>query len=143
MELLNGTYAIQGINALDICKEFGTPLYVYDADKIAKQIKCLKGAFSETNIKVKYAVKALTNINILKLMKKHGAGVDVVSLQEAQLALGVGFNPAEIMFTPSGVDFEEIAEGVKLGLVINIDNLPALEKFGEKYQHSYPCGIRL
>lgn len=143
MELSNGTYAIQGINVLDICKEFGTPLYVYDADKIAKQLKCLKGAFSETNIKVKYAVKALTNINILKLMKKHGAGVDVVSVQEAQLALGAGFTPSEIMFTPSGVDFDEIAEGVRLGLVINIDNLPALEKFGEKYQNSYPCGIRL
>lgn len=143
MELSNGTYTIQDINVLDICKEFGTPVYVYDAAKIVSQLKSLKTAFSETNIKIKYAVKALTNINILKLMKKHGAGVDVVSLQEAQLALGAGFLPSEIMFTPSGVDFEEIAEGVRLGLVINLDNLSVLEKFGELYQNSYPCGIRL
>lgn len=143
MELSNGNYTIQGINVLDICKEFGTPVYVYDAEKIVNQLKSLKTAFSETNLKIKYAVKALTNINILKLMKKHGAGVDVVSLQEAQLALGAGFLPSEIMFTPSAVDFEEIEEGVRLGLVINLDNLSVLERFGELYQHSYPCGIRL
>jgi diaminopimelate decarboxylase len=143
MELINGAYTLQGIPVLEICKEFGTPLYVYDADKIVHQLKSLKAAFSETTIKVKYAAKALTNINILKLMKKHGAGVDVVSLQEVQLALGAGFHPSEIMFTPSGVDFDEIVEGVKLGLVINLDNLSVLQKFGEQYKSSYPCGIRL
>lgn len=143
MEFSNGHYSIQGINILDICKEFGTPLYVYDAEKIVSQLKSLKSAFSETNVKVKFAAKALTNINILKLMKKHGAGVDVVSIQEAQLALGAGFHPSEIMFTPNCVDFDEIKEGIKLGLVINLDNLSVLEKFGEQYRNSYPCGIRL
>lgn len=139
----NGIYTIQGLNVLDICQEFGSPLYVYDADKIVYQFKSLQGAFSNTNVKIKYAAKALTNISVLKLLKKHGSGVDVVSIQEVQLALGAGFLPGEIMYTPNCVDFSEIEEGVKLGLCINLDNLSALQKFGEKYGPSYPCGIRL
>ncbi|MBK8289703.1 MAG: diaminopimelate decarboxylase [Flammeovirgaceae bacterium] len=143
MELTNGTYTIQGLNVADICKEFGTPLYVYDASKIIEQLKSLKNAFSDTDVRIKYAAKALTNISILKLLKKHGAGVDVVSLQEAHLALGAGFPAHEIMYTPNCVDFEEIVEGVSLGLNINLDNLSVLEKFGKKYGNTYPCCVRL
>ena len=143
MELTSNTYRIQGIDVAALCKEFGTPLYVYDASKIIHQLKSLKNAFMDTDVRVKYAAKALTNISILKLLKKHGSGVDVVSINEAHLALGAGFVPSEIMFTPSGVDFEEIIEGVELGLNINLDNLSVLEKFGKKYGNTYPCCVRL
>lgn len=143
MELVNGVYTIQGLDVADICKEFGTPLYVYDGEKIIHQLKSLKNAFSDTDVKVKYAAKALTNISILKLLKKHGAGVDVVSIQEAHIALGAGFMPEEIMFTPNCVDFDEIVGGVDLGLNINLDNLSVLEKFGKKYGGTYPCCVRL
>lgn len=143
MELANGTYTIQGLELPALCQEFGTPLYVYDGDKMVSQLKSLKNAFSETDVRVKYAAKALTNISILKLLKKHGAGVDVVSIQEAQIALGAGFEPSEIMFTPNCVDFEEIVQGVELGLNINLDNLSVLEKFGKKYGNAIPCCVRL
>ncbi len=143
MELAGKTYTIQGIPVLDICKEFGTPVFVYDAEKIINQLKSLKGAFSQTNVKIKFAAKALTNISVLKLLKNNGAGVDVVSIEEAQIALGAGFYPEEIMFTPNCVDYKEIQEGVRLGLVVNLDNLSVLQKFGEEYGSSYPCGIRL
>jgi diaminopimelate decarboxylase len=143
MEFTNGTYQIQGLDVLSIAKEFGTPLYLYDGNKIVSQIQTLKNAFSENPVKIKYAAKALTNISVLKLIKKHGAGVDVVSIQEAQLAIGAGFTKEEIMFTPNCVDFREIEEGVNLGLQINLDNLPMLEKFGRKYGSNYPCCLRL
>jgi diaminopimelate decarboxylase len=143
MELTSGTYRIQGIDVKEIADQFGTPLYVYDGNKIAQQIKTLKNAFAGTSVKVKYAAKALTNISILKLIRREGAGVDVVSPQEALLALRAGFTPSEIMFTPSGVEFEEIEEGVKSGFSINLDNLSVLEKFGKKYGNSYPCCVRL
>jgi diaminopimelate decarboxylase len=74
MELVNGSYTIQNVSALDICVQFGTPVYVYDAEKIINQLKNLKMAFSDADLKVKYAAKALTNLSILKLLKKHGAG---------------------------------------------------------------------
>ena len=99
MELINGTYQLQGVTFEALSREFGTPLYVYDASKIATQIQSLKGAFSGMDVKIKYAAKALTNISILKFMKKNGIGVDVVSIQEVQIALKAGFLPSEIMFT--------------------------------------------
>jgi diaminopimelate decarboxylase len=143
MEFSEGNYKIQGVNVLDIAHQFGTPLYVYDAEKIISQIKSLKTAYSGSDVKVKYAAKALTNVSILKLIRKYGAGIEVVSLQEAHLAIRAGFTSREILFTPSGVDFSEISEGVSLGLAINLDNLSALQKFGEKFRNTYPCGIRI
>ena len=143
MEFSEGNYKIQGVNVLDIANQFGTPVYVYDAEKIVTQIKSLKTAYSGSDVRVKYAAKALTNVSILKLIRKYGAGIEVVSPQEAQLAMRAGFTSREILFTPSGVDFSEIAEGVNLGLAINLDNLSALQKFGEKYRDTYPCGIRI
>ncbi|HEY0743270.1 MAG TPA: diaminopimelate decarboxylase [Chryseosolibacter sp.] len=143
MEFTQGAYRIQGIDLIELTKQFGTPLYVYDAEKIVHQLKTLKTAFADSNVKIKYAAKALTNLSILKLLKKFGSDVDVVSIQEAQLALRAGFEPSQIMYTPSGVEFEEIVQAVDLGLTINLDNLSVLRKFGEKYGSTYPCSIRL
>lgn len=143
MELKDGTYFIQDVKALDIAEQFGTPVYVYDADKILYQLKSLKTAFSGSEVKIKYAVKALTNMAVLKLLHEHGSGADVVSMQEAHLALKAGFGPSEIMFSPNCTEFSEIEEAVKLGLTINLDNLSFLKKFGIQYRSSYPCSIRL
>jgi diaminopimelate decarboxylase len=143
MQLIAGNYRIQDVDLLALTKEYGTPLYVYDAEKIVHQLKTLKTAFSGSDVKIKYAAKALTNLSVLKLLRMYGSDVDVVSIEEAQLALRAGFKPNQIMFTPSGVDFNEIVEGVKLNLTINLDSLSALEKFGQKYQSTYPCSIRL
>lgn len=134
---------IQGLNIIDICKTFGTPLYIYDAQKITTQISNLKRAFEGTDLQIKYACKALTNISILKLLRKNGVGIDAVSINEARLAIRAGFAPEGINYTPSCVDFSEIKEGVDLKLNVNLDNLTMLERFGQTYGNSYPCGIRL
>src|SRR6187431_1749671 len=138
MEQLKGNYTIQGLAVTQIAQQFGTPLYVYDSNKIADQINTLKQSYAGADLKIKYAAKALTNISILKFIRKQGVGIEVVSPQEAQLALKAGFHPSEIMFTPSGVHFSEVEEGVRLGVPINLDNLSTLEKFGAKYGNSYP-----
>lgn len=143
MELREGSYFIQDVKVLDIAAQFGIPVYVYDAEKIVHQLKTLKTAFADADVKIKYAVKALSNLSILRLLKKNGSGADVVSIQEAHLALKAGFEPNEIMFSPNCADFSEIEEAVKLGLVINIDNIPFLKKFGTQYRSSYPCSVRL
>jgi diaminopimelate decarboxylase len=143
MELSNGSYKVQNLSLTSLASEFGSPLYVYDADKIVHQLKTLKTAFSNSDVKIKYAAKALTNLSVLKLLNKYGSDVDVVSIQEAQLALLAGFRSSQIMYTPSGVDFGEIIEAVNAGLTVNLDNLSVLQKFGEKYKDTYPCSIRL
>jgi diaminopimelate decarboxylase len=141
MQTTDGANAIQGVTLESMAKAFGTPLYIYDAEKISSQINSLRKAFG--NIQIKYAVKALTNISILHFMKTQGVGVDVVSIQEAQIAIRSGFTPAEIMFTPNCVAFDEIIQGVDMGLTINLDNLSVLQKFGARYGGAYPCGLRL
>jgi diaminopimelate decarboxylase len=143
MELQNGTYTVQGIALEKMASQFGTPLYVYNASKIVSQINVLKEAFTGVDLKIKFAAKALTNINILKVMKQQGIGVDVVSVNEGRLALAAGFTSSEIMFTPSGVEFSEIEEALGLGFSLNIDSLPALEKFGAAYSGSKPCALRI
>lgn len=126
-----------------LAQSFGTPLYVYDGEKIMQQVAALKQGFAPVKHKIKYAIKALTNIAVLKLIREAGAGADVVSIFEAHLAMRAGFTPSEINYTPNGVAFNEIEEGVKVGLSINVDNLPTLEKFGQTYGNSYACGLRL
>ncbi|MBT0812025.1 diaminopimelate decarboxylase [Litoribacter ruber] len=143
MEISNQQFEIQGVSLLDLTKEFGTPLYVYNGQKIIDQVNLLKQAFSTVNLKIKYATKALSNINVLKLMKKSGTGVDAVSIEEVKLCLHVGFEPNEIMYTPNCVSFEEIQEAVDLGVMINIDNIPMLEHFGTEYGSKVPICIRL
>lgn len=143
MQLVDGQYQIGGINLLDICKEFDTPLYVYDCDKITDQYKSLLSAFKDVKVKINYACKALTNINILKLMNQLGAGLDTVSIQEVELGLKAGFSPDKIIYTPNCVSFEEIQMAVDYGVIVNIDNIETLEQFGHEYGSSYPVCIRI
>ena len=66
MEILDQRYAIQGVDLLALTKEFGTPVFVYDASKIEHQIKTMKDAFAGQSLRIKYAAKALTNVSILE-----------------------------------------------------------------------------
>jgi diaminopimelate decarboxylase len=143
MELRDNQYYIENSKIEDLCHTFGTPLYVYSGDKILTQYQKLKNAFSGVNVKIKYAAKALTNQAILKLLRKAGAGIDVVSIQELELGLMAGFSPSQIMFTPNCVSFDEIIAATKLGVTINIDNIPFLIKFGEHFSNTHPVCIRL
>lgn len=126
-----------------VASEFGTPLYVYDGNKIEEKVNELRSAFSGVKMRIKYACKANTNISILALMRKLDVEIDVVSPQEMHLALKAGFTADQITFTSSGVGFEEIEECVKNQVLVNIDNLSTLEKFGKKYGNSIPVFVRI
>ena len=69
---------------LEMAKEFGTPLYIYQREKIESQYKKLTQAFKGSPTRFFYACKALSNINILKIVQKMGAGLDTVSLNEVK-----------------------------------------------------------
>jgi diaminopimelate decarboxylase len=126
-----------------IADEFGTPLYVYDGDKIKEQYNKLTAAFKNTDTVFFYACKALTNVNILKYIKLLGANIDCSSINEVKMALHAGFTAERILYTSNGIAFSEIEEAQSLGVIINIDSLSNLEKFGKRFGHSYPVGIRL
>ncbi|PKP41631.1 MAG: diaminopimelate decarboxylase [Bacteroidetes bacterium HGW-Bacteroidetes-13] len=128
---------------LALVEEFDSPLYVYDSEKITSQYHRLTNAFKNVNsLRINYAVKALSNLSILKLFKQLGAGLDTVSLQEVQLGLKAGFSPDKIIFTPNGVSLEEIEQVAELGAQINIDNLSILEQFGARHP-KVPVCIRI
>ena len=143
MQIVNGSYRFSGeVEALEIVEQYGCPLYVYDYDIIERQYKRLTDAFSGVKLKINYACKSLTNVNILRLIRQLGAGLDAVSIQEVKLGLHAGFTADEILYTPNCVSFEEIEEAVELGVKVNIDNISILEQFGQKYP-SYPICVRI
>ena len=128
---------------LNIAKEFGSPVYVYNAHTIEAQYNRLTSAFNKVKkLKINYAAKALSNISVLKFINSLGAGLDTVSIQEVKLGLVAGFDAKNIIYTPNGVSLEEIEEVAKLGTQINIDNLSILEQFGSKHP-DVPVCIRI
>jgi len=125
---------------LDLANKYGGPLYVYDTNIITSQYKRITDAFEKVEkLQLNYAVKALSNVNILRFFKNIGAGLDTVSIQEVSLALSVGVAPEKIIYTPNGVSLEEIENVAKKGVQINIDNLSILELFGQKHPEIPVC----
>ncbi len=128
---------------LQAVQEFGSPLYVYDAERIREQYNKLTNAFHRSDVQIFYACKALTNVNILKVLKNQGSGIDCVSINEVKLALKAGVEPAKIIFTPNSVALEEYLEATDLKVNINIDNLDLLQQFGNHFGSAYPVIVRL
>ena len=123
-----------------IANEYGHPVYVYDGNKIATQFDRLKNAFEKVpEVRIHYAVKALSNLSILKLLKEKGARLDTVSIQEVALGLMAGFEADKIIYTPNGVSLEELETVANMGVQINIDNLSILEQFGTKHAETPVC----
>ena len=127
---------------LQLAKKYDTPLYVYNGDLIAEKYQLFKQAFKVKQFKIHYAVKALSNMAVLHLLKDLGAGLDCVSIQEVELGLKVGFQPQDIIFTPNGVAFEEYKAAIALGVHITVENIPVLEKIGQAFSKT-PIFIRL
>ena len=128
---------------LQIAERFGTPVYVYDTEKIKEQYGKLKAGFAEVDASFFFACKALTNVNVLKYIASLGCGIDCSSINEVKLALHAGVAPEKILYTSNGISFEEIAEAAQSGVHVNIDSLSNLQKFGKKFGSSYPVGVRL
>ena len=143
MEISNGSYIFNGGgSALEVVEEFGCPIYVYDTSIIKKKYGRLINAFDGVNLKIQYACKALTNVNILRYIKNLGAGLDAVSVQEVRLGLHAGFAPEDIMYTPNCIGVNEILDAGDLGVKINIDNISILEQFGQ-LRPDYPVCVRV
>ncbi|MFV5691720.1 diaminopimelate decarboxylase [Flavobacterium sp. LT1R49] len=131
---------MQGKDLLQLAEQFGSPIYVYDAEKIQSQYNRLTKAFSKVDkLRINYAMKALSNVAILQLLREMGSGLDTVSIQEVLLGLHAGYDPEKIFYTPNGVSLEEIEEVSAMGVQINIDNLSILEQFGTKYPNVPVC----
>ena len=140
MRLQNDRFVLSGnIDPLDLVEQHGSPLYIYDSAIIERQWKRINAAFPYKKTQFNYACKANTNINILRVLKDLGAGLDTVSIQEVRLGLAAGFAPRDIMYTPNGVGIEELSDVTKMGVRINIDNISILEQFGQLFPDVPVC----
>jgi diaminopimelate decarboxylase len=134
---------LSGDFLVSVAKDFGTPVYVYHAERIKEQFNQLQAAFKETDTRFFYACKALTNINVLRYIRSIGCNIDCSSVNEVLLAIKAGFEPSQILYTSNNIAFSEIEAAKMLGVHINIDSISNLAKFAKKFGHSYPVGIRL
>jgi diaminopimelate decarboxylase len=134
---------LNNLTLLSIATQYGTPVYVYHAEKIKARYQQLTQAFEGINTRFFYACKALTNVNILKYIGSLGCNIDCSSINEVKLALYAGIPEGNILYTSNVIAFSEIEEAAEAGVHINFDSIANLEKFGKKYGNTYPVGIRL
>ncbi|VFP88553.1 Diaminopimelate decarboxylase [Buchnera aphidicola (Cinara piceae)] len=124
---------------LYLIKKYKTPIWIYNADIIIKQIKKLK----KFDI-VRFAQKSCSNIHILKLMKKYNIKVDAVSLGEIKRALIAGFKPKNnnIVFTSDILEDEVLEKVIKYNIPVNAGSIDMLKKIG-KTSPKHPVWIRI
>jgi len=115
-----------------IVAEFGSPLYIYDADSVRIQYVKLENTFKKINHRIHYAMKANENEALLYVLKDLGSGIDAVSPYEIDRALNIGFKPNDIVFTPSCTSVNEIVYGLELGVNVNIGAIEYFPMLGEK-----------
>ena len=127
---------------LAIGRKHDFPLFIYDGALIEQKYNRFNNAFNVEKLRINYACKALTNLSILRMMYKLGAGIDAVSIGEIKMAMRAGFPSSRILFTPNVVHDLEIEAALALGVSVNIDNLPSLEYFGSKYEN-FNCCVRV
>lgn len=124
----SGILHIGGVSAVDLAERFGTPLYVYDADAIEKQIGRIKRAFANLPFRPFYAMKANGNLSILRLIREHGFGCDAVSPGEVYLARRAGFEPEAIWFTCSNVSDEDLRAIADERIVVNVNSVSEIDR---------------
>ncbi len=140
MELIDNHYRLSGgIDPLALCREYGTPLYVYDAAVMERQYRRITAAFTYPKVHIHYACKALTNLTVMRLFRQWGAGLDCVSIQEVQLGLMAGYKPENILYTPNFAGLDEYDEAARLGVKINVDAIPMLENWGLHHRNVPIC----
>jgi len=138
---------IDGFDVGFLARKFNTPIYCYSLKKIKENILNLKYHFKKFDPLICYAVKANTNINILKEIKNHNLGADVVSIGELMKALKAGIQPHKIVFSGVGKTTTEIeyAVGKKI-LLINAESkseILEIEKIAKRKKKVVNIGIRL
>lgn len=121
---------IGGCLAECLLDEFGSPLYAYESETIRDRFRALRTAIPYPATDFHYACKANTNLAILRLLREEGALLDAVSPGEAFLGLTAGFTAADILFTGNNVTDDEMRYLRDLGILINIDSLSQLERYG-------------
>jgi len=147
MKYINKNFFIERIKVQNIAKKFGTPIYVYSYKRLKDNIERFKKNFKSFSPIICFAVKANSNVNLIKEIKKLGLGADVVSIGELMKALKAGINPKKIVFSGVGKTSKEIKYAIdKKILLLNAESkseIVEIEKIAKSKNKIIDIGIRL
>jgi diaminopimelate decarboxylase len=119
---------MEGVSLEELGRNMGTPLYVYSLSAILEQMQAMQSAFRAHPTTFCYAVKANSNINLLKKIFKQGFGADIVSVGELERALVAGADPGKVVFSGVGKDEGEIRRGLEAGILcFNVESMFELQ----------------
>ena len=128
-EYISGNLFCEDVDLLAVANEYGTPAYVYSKDAIIKNVKSYVDSFTNSTSLACFAVKSLSNLSILKIIKDSGCGFDIVSGGELQRVLSVGADPQKIIFSGVGKSKEEIKEAIENKILsFNVESVSELYK---------------
>jgi diaminopimelate decarboxylase len=126
-----GKLYLGNVPADEVAQRFGTPLFCYGRERVAANFRAVRDAFSSRlhlPVRISYALKANPHPDILKTLRRQGAGIDAVSPEEVEAALAAGFSPGRILFTGTSVSRLDLARMMAVpGLTITIDALEQLD----------------
>ena len=138
---------IENISVENIAKKYGTPAYCYSYKLLKENILKFKKNFKAFSPIICFAVKANTNLNLLKEIKKFGLGADVVSMGELMTATKAGINPKKIVFSGVGKTSKEIAYAIeKKILLINAESeneVREIDRIAKLKKQKVQIGVRL
>ena len=137
----------ENMSIADIATEVQTPFYCYSANAFKNNFNALKNAFKEINPKICYATKSNSNLSILNLLQKEGAGADVVSVGELKKSLIAGIMPHDIVFSGVGKTSDEIEFAI-INKIFQINaestsELNTINKIAQKLGTLQQVGIRI
>lgn len=130
--LRNGALHVENVALTDIARRFGTPCYVYSRAALEAALDEFLAELKGVDALVCYAVKANSNLGILDVFARCGAGFDIVSGGELQRALAAGADPKKIVFSGVGKTFAEMEQALAAGILcFNVESAPELERLNE------------
>ena len=119
----------ENVSIKRLCEEYETPFYVYSTRKVIENFNILNNSLKRIDCLVAYAVKANSNLSILKTLAKCGAGADVVSYGELKKAIIAGIKPSKIVFSGVGKKTHEIEKALEENILqFNIESIEELKK---------------
>ncbi|HQV42084.1 MAG: diaminopimelate decarboxylase [Moraxellaceae bacterium] len=125
----NGTLCAEDLPLNEIAKRFGTPTYVYSRATLERHFRAFDEAFAAIPHQVCYAVKANSNLAVLNVLARLGAGFDIVSGGELERVLAAGGEPGKVVFSGLGKQEAEIARALEVGIAcFNVESEAELDR---------------
>ncbi|MCL2199690.1 MAG: diaminopimelate decarboxylase [Defluviitaleaceae bacterium] len=120
----------QGNCPRELVHNYGSPLYVYNENIFRKRCREMIKLSSYPKFAVNYAIKANTNLTLLRIAREEGCRADISSRGEVVAALAAGFKPEEMLFVVNNVSEDELRYAVSVGMTVSVDSLSQLDTLG-------------